>query len=291
MGFQHSGDYQEITVTSTEEIHQVIQDHKAYYALPRPIASKKEQSLTMFYRGQSDRDWDITSSLSRANVQEEELLEHTPLAMPKGMDLFGTIAYIQHYSPGTRFIDFTTDPNVAIYFACSGNEDKDGALYIYTYAPHKADWYSAMVLSELVRVQDDELTVQGFSEKLLEEYPELKARFPDTEDLNGAIVSFLDHGFMALPDNESYAFNLRMQRQRGCFYVCGVEFLEPLTSTARWFSRAGNNRFKPHSAVVPRELKNGHTLVKLIIPSYVKPALLQQLSLCGITEEFLLPDQ
>lgn len=47
------------------------------------------------------------------------------------MNLFDTIAYIQHYQTGTRFIDFTTDKDVALYFACSENMDKDGALFMW----------------------------------------------------------------------------------------------------------------------------------------------------------------
>ena len=76
-------------------------------------------------------------------------------------------------------------------------------------------------------------------------------------------------------------------------------------SRAYWFSRAGKNRFKPHSVIIPDSLKipcsdnlgknctaaseEGRGLVKVIIPHKIKDEFLWQLSLKGITEEYLLP--
>ena len=142
----------------------------------------------------------------------------------------------------------------------------------------------------MTRIQTkDEISVQDFSYEVLKYHPDFKERFSTIEELNGAIISFLDHGFMVLPDKDSYKKNIRLQRQEGCFYVCGVKFSKTLTSTDRWFSRAGNNKFSPHSAVVPDDLKNGHSLVKLIIPKECKPDMLQRLALKGITQDYLLP--
>lgn len=288
MNYQCIDAYQEVTVSSIEEIYDTIQKYKKFHNLPCPGLSEKDPCRDTFYRGQSNSEWDISPSLVRSKTAESKLLEtYMP---PKTMSLFEMIAYIQHYHQSTRFIDFTTNPDVAIYFACSKHNDKNGALYIYSYAPHKAEWYTATILSDLTRVrQKDEISVQEFSQELLKYHPEFNEKFSGTEELNGAIMSFLDHGFIALPDSESYHNNVRLQRQNGCFYVCGVEFSKALTSTSRWFSRAGINKFKPHSAVVPDELKRGHNLVKIIIPKDAKAQFLHQLSLNGITESYLFP--
>ena len=288
MGYQCIDMYQEITISSLDEIYQIIQEYKKYYNLPRPGLSKESPCLNGFYRGQSNFEWDISPSLWRSNIEEADLI--STFSPKETMSLFETIAYIQHHYQSTRFIDFTSNPDVAIYFACSGNDDKNGALYIYDYAPHKSEWYTAAILSELTRIQTkDEISVQDFSYEVLKYHPDFKERFSTIEELNGAIISFLDHGFMVLPDKDSYEKNIRLQRQEGCFYVCGVKFSKTLTSTDRWFSRAGNNKFSPHSAVVPDDLKNGHSLVKLIIPKECKPDMLQRLALKGITQDYLLP--
>ncbi|OUQ44591.1 hypothetical protein B5E64_13610 [Drancourtella sp. An12] len=289
MNYQCINIYQEVTVSSIEEIYDTIKRYIKFHNFSYPNLIDEEPRTYTFFRGQSNSAWDITPSLIRSNIKESKLLE---IYMPpkENLSLFGTIAYIQHYHQSTRFIDFTFNPDIAIYFACSGHNDKNGALYIYPYLPHKAEWYTATVLSELTHIQGkDEISVQDFSQIILQSHPEFRERFLNIEDLNGAIISFLDHGFMVLPDSSSYHNNVRLQRQQGCFYVCGVEFSKPLTPTNRWFSQAGKNKFNPHSAVTPDELRNGDFLVKIIIPKDIKPQFLYQLSSKGITESFLFP--
>ena len=288
MEYQYIDMYQEILISSLEEIYQIIQEYKKFYNLPRPGLSAESPELNCFYRGQSNCEWDISPSLLRSKVEEPALL--STFAPKENLSLFGTIAYIQHHHQSTRFIDFTTNPDVAIYFACSDNNDKDGALYIYNYAPHRSEWYTAAILSELTRIQTkDAISVQEFSYEILRYHPEFKERFSAIEDLNGTIMSFLDHGFMVLADKDSYAKNIRLQRQSGCFYVCGVQFSKTLVSSDYWRSQAGKNKFFPHSAVVPEDLKHGHTLRKLLIPQNIKSDVLFALALKGITKDYLLP--
>lgn len=323
MSYQCVDTYQKIFVSSIEEIYDIIQKYKAFHNLPRKVTDG-EPLLDVFYRGQSDREWDIIPSLLRWNINEAE---HIQTYAPKEpLSLFETVADIQHYHQKTRFIDFTMNPNVAIYFACSEHQDKDGAFYIYSYAPHKPEWHTTVILTELVRIQnEDEMSVEEFSQEILKHHPELSVQFSSEKELHGTIMSFLDHGFMVLPDSENYGNNLRLQRQAGCFFVCGVkipqlkisekslkekakEELEEASkeiSRAYWFSRAGKNRFKPHSVIIPDSLKipcsdnlgknctaaseEGRGLVKVIIPHKIKDEFLWQLSLKGITEEYLLP--
>ena len=280
--------YQEIHVTTIEEIYNIIVEYNKFRNFPRHAFSEDGPLLQGFYRGQSNSEWDISPSLLRSKKSEPQILKN--FNPNKQMSLFGTIAYIQHHQTGTRFIDFTLNPDIAIFFACLDSDDTDGAVFLYDYAPHQAEWYTSVVLSELARLEgNDKITVQYLAEQVLKNNPDLSSRFSTLEELNGGIISFLDHGFMVLPDSESLNENLRLKRQQGCFFVCGVKFEPKLISTDRWFSRAGRNYFYPHSAIVPSDLKNGHTLVKLIIARECKKHILHYLESKGITYDYLLP--
>ena len=290
--YEKKHEYQEIRVNTLEDINEIIADYNSYYDLPRPGISAIDDPtvyLQTFFRGQSDESWKIRASIEGAKEQENEILANFS-SMYDG-NAFDLIAYVQHYRTGTRFIDFTTDKDVALYFACSENMDRDGALFMWCYAPHKAEWYTASVLAEVAQIKNDsKMSVQELSELMLKKYPKIKDAFKETIELNTAIVSFLDHGFMAVPPESAKDNNLRLKRQSGCFYVCGVEFVRPLEGMARISSHAGYNMFYPHSVQIPKGLKNGNALVKIVICKELKEEILEYLEKKGITKEYLLPD-
>lgn len=287
MGYKKDYVYQEIKFASLDEIYCVIDEYKKFYKLPRSRRNGEESFLNVFYRGQSDKQWDISPSLLRSDLNgSDQIISYS---LKEGLSLFGMIAYIQHHYTGTRFIDFTINPDVAIYFACSENSDKDGAIFIYSYDSHKEEWYTSIVLSELTQIPtNDIITIEDLSNVILERHPELYERFQSKTDLNGAIVSFLDHGFMALPDENTIHEIIRLQRQEGCFFVCGVKFVDEKIN--RFLSAAGKNRIYPHSAVVPDSLIKGCSLVKLIIPKECKESMLQQVQEKGFTRDYLFPN-
>jgi len=290
--YEKKYEYQEIHVNTLEDINEIIADYNSFYNLPRPGISATDDPtvyLQTFFRGQSDESWKIRASIQGVKERENEILANFDL-MNDG-NPFDLIAYVQHYRTGTRFIDFTTDKDVALYFACSENMDRDGALFMWCYAPHKAEWYTASVLAEVVQIKNDsKMSVQELSELMLKKYPKIKDAFKETIELNTAIVSFLDHGFMAVPPETAKESNLRLKRQSGCFYVCGVEFVRPLEGMARISSHAGYNMFYPHSVQIPKGLKNGNALVKIVICKELKEEILEYLEKKGITKEYLLPD-
>lgn len=279
--------YREVRVDTYEEIIQIVREYNEYFELPRVSNIQNDALVQPFYRGQSNSEWNIEPSLLHTNLlgQQREGIE-----IPKDLSLFSSIAYKQHYYTGTRFVDFTMNPDIAVYFACNKNDDKDGAVFVYGYVPHKAEWYSAIVMSEVEGiVGTDKVSLQSLSEKIFYGYPDIQKNFQDIRELNAWIISFLDHGFMVLPDEKSIQDNLRMQRQQGCFYVCGVKFDHDLQANDRFSSMAGIQYFYPQSAVVPNDLKSGRWLWKIIISKEKKTGILKQLADKGITYDYLFP--
>ena len=279
-------DYQEILVEDIKQIYKVANDYNSFHKLPRQGRGDIGDEYTYsraFYRGQSDSSWKIMPSICRNKGVDERISESGDL-------LFEVMAYEQHYNiQATRLIDFTTDINIALYFACCDSMDKDGAVFIWSYSPYDPKWVRTKIQCELVNIQKDKLSIREFAEELLLKYPELMENYCEIKDFCGELVSFLDHGFMIMQPRKQQKNNVRVQRQKGCLYVCGVKFETPIDEM-RTSMNAGQNIFCPHDVVAPRELDGGHSLVKIIIPAKLKNAIMNELKGKGITKEYLLPD-
>lgn len=66
------------------------------------------------------------------------------------------------------------------------------------------------------------------------------------------LVFYLDHGFMIMRPSNPQVENVRVQRQKGCLYVCGVKLETPIDEM-RTRVNAGNNILYPHEVVIFKE--------------------------------------
>jgi hypothetical protein len=88
-----------------------------------------------FYRGHSNKEWGLIPSLFRWTFKEnnpcpvrlasfekdliDEFSLKRPDEFPPSLNAFDKIAKMQHYNMHTRLLDITSNPAVALYFACS----------------------------------------------------------------------------------------------------------------------------------------------------------------------------
>lgn len=106
------------------------------------------------YRGQADSEWKVNCSAVRRleahagqrivpQVIGHALVGYLAILLNEGSQYIGTcpelpigcseldlLVQLQHQGAATGLIDFTLNPLVALWFACAGHPEKDGAVYV-----------------------------------------------------------------------------------------------------------------------------------------------------------------
>lgn len=92
-----------------------------------------QSTSLIYYRGHSDRSWDLLPGVFRENIDEKELLRQAQRIAWTELSEYDSylekLITLQHYGLLTRLLDVTTNPLVALYFACESNEGEDGIIY------------------------------------------------------------------------------------------------------------------------------------------------------------------
>jgi len=257
--------------------------------------------LRIYYRGHRNIGWELTPIILRnedSRITEASEMER---AQREGhwdcqASLFENIATMQHYGYKTRFLDFTTSLNVALYFAClqdRENAEKDGAVCLCCYSNDRTvkSLDSAMI-SELVHLRA-KTRVKDFAAKLANDYRELAS--VECDDIAMRVLSWCDHGFMVTPSDKELSTmetsNPRIVRQRGAFFVFGNQTCPPSVPASTFCART--TFICPKIAGVPATINPsiyGNGAKKVCIPSAWKPKILHELAKKGITEKHLFPD-
>lgn len=108
----------------------------------RELQSAIESNNAYMYRGVSDADYQLLAKVGRdwklgckvLQISEQSLLEQFRVRAIQYVSIrpqsdWEWLALGQHYGLPTRLLDWTENPLVALYFACAGHSDKDGAVY------------------------------------------------------------------------------------------------------------------------------------------------------------------
>lgn len=286
----NSGVYQVIMPNTLDEILNVAEEYNVTYHLPHPA---NDLDCMPFYRGQGNSQWMIQPSICRANdvSDEKEAYDRLKGQLNDKKSLFDKVSYIQHYMTGTRFIDFTLNYDIALFFACNEKAcvNRDGAVYLWSYSPHISNWIDTIIMMEIIDMdRRGYVTVKELCEMLMDRHrEELMDYNHRVSELEKIVMGYLDYGYMVLPDD--YRDNERMRRQYGAFFICGVEFTKTIVGRDRYETKAGNNIFISHSVSVPEDLRTGNRLVKCIIKNDLKSDVMKYLYDKGITEEYIMP--
>lgn len=124
----------------------------------------KIKEKTLFYRGHSDQTYELKPSIYRDErfiENEDKIYRETIAKVPydfNGKNTIESLVLMQHYGVPTRILDLTTNPLIALYFACVGDEKKDGEVIVFDIPQESTCYFDSdkvTILANLAKCGND----------------------------------------------------------------------------------------------------------------------------------------
>lgn len=284
-----------LLMCSPEHRYSIIENIEGYIQEVMSIVEQKKES-TISFRGHSDINYILQPSVSRNKslIKNEYNIYHRMLTMCPGEFLYEKthiekLLKMQHYDAPTRLLDVTTNPLVALYFACKNTNISYGEVLLlqnefedeaYAYGDTVSILCSIATFShdeqqEIYRIankfiadsSETECSIAEFnSEEIIKRLiDEVKSEKPAFRPLIRP-KDIVRDVFISPPLS-----NGRIARQHGRFILCSL-------SQRSGFSRLNRFRYKSSSGLIP-VLKIGN-----------KKKLLGELDVLGINESTIFPE-
>lgn len=244
-----------------------------------------------FFRGQANSEWKIAPSLYRQGLFTSERAMITEIMHTCPHEFAGSrfeiLTKLQHFGMPTRLLDTTTNPLVALYFACSSIQqmNTDGAVYTFHNLP--VSWSNdplvEIIMDYVFEYSSAHVSLDQILQCIKEKYRYSYGRLIPN-DVQTLLTYLTIPAYAVMPARA----NPRLIAQDGAFFVFGMGIQSKHLSSNPGTLDQVLYGFEP--LTIEGSQKICAELDKLIIPSSQKAGILRQLDYLSINEQTLFPD-
>ncbi|MCI8387193.1 MAG: FRG domain-containing protein [Clostridiales bacterium] len=287
--------YKELEVDELTEIDSVSSFIRAVKDLKESANGK---STELYFRGQDAEFWDIEPSVFRNNMLSVEHrlmqipLQKIPSEFKEYHTTFDIMTKYQHYGMCTRLLDLTTNPLVALYFACKCHGDEPyisdegeeshepyGVIYFtQNYYPSLPTDLEVQIISALANYDlSKENTVTDVFARLKRDGiidEEVKKKWLQKDGFS-EFVNIIQKNYMVTP---TYT-NERLRKQSGIFLLASLFTVSSGTDIAQSVISKSRDNLR-------REFEKDYFFVR----GENKKEILRELDLYNINEATLFPE-
>lgn len=229
----------ELEENENEIVVNELNDYLHYISAMRKDIKKEEgeeqDSQRFFFRGQANIAWDVYPGVFREGflTTESQLINEAYLRNPtefRKLDTdFERLAKLQHYGLPTRLLDVTSNPLVALYFACQPfrdvaedgklNDPSDGVVLFSRAYSKGCNDIETLVISHLANMEiSGDLTLESLLEELVDKriYSSKVAEDCRKNEYN-SLIKMLQNNYFVISNMN----NERLIRQSGLFLLVG----------------------------------------------------------------------